>query len=151
MAHQHLALSALALLGLASTGCLVISANRSVSPAPSPAPREVYRPADEFHSSDLLVKEVDAAAALGFEQSRVEALTRIARRVPLRPDIQARLVWAAYLRMDFEQNKMELIRTVLKNPSCEDDARGAVLDGLNHLSFEQNRRELLELVGGRAG
>lgn len=149
MKHARPAQAALALLGLASTGCLIISADRTVAPAPSP--QASYPPTMEYGPDDLVVREVDAASGLTFEPSRVEALTRIARRVPLRPDVQARIVWAAYLRLDFEPNKVGVIKAVLDNPSCDDAARAAVLDGLGRLNFEPNRRELLERVSQRAG
>lgn len=140
----RLPLAALALLGLSTTGCLFISSTKTSGPPPMP--RVEYRPAPDEGPVDLLTKQIDAASSLSFEQARVDAMQRIARRVPLRPDAQARLVWAAYLRLDFEQNKVAVLRTILQNPSCDDAARGAVLDGLSHLAFEQNRSEMLGLV-----
>jgi hypothetical protein len=132
------------LLGLFLSGCIIVDAHKE-SPASTTAASSSAAAA--CAPQDLTSKEIDAASRLSREPSRVEALKRIAQRPGLRPDSQARLVWAAYLHLSRDDSKVDVIRTVIDNPEFSPQAREAVLDGLNrHVSFDPSKTVLLEAV-----
>jgi hypothetical protein len=132
------------LLGLFLSGCIIVDAHKEspgTTTAASSSAAAVCAP------QDLATKEIDAASRLSHEPSRVEALTRIAQRQGLRPDSQARIVWAAYMHLSRDDSKVAVIRTVIDNPDFSPQAREAVLDGLNrHVSFDPSKSVLLEAV-----
>jgi hypothetical protein len=119
-------------------GCIIIDAHKESTAQSTTAPAA---------SNDLTSREIDAAAKLAHEPERVEALGRIAKRPGLRPDSQARVVWAAYMRLSSDDGKVNVIRTVIDSPEFSADAKWAVLEGLHrYVSIDSNRALLLEAV-----
>jgi hypothetical protein len=132
------------LFALLFSGCIIVDAHKET-------PNSTTTTASAAASSapqDLASKEIDVASRLSMEASRAEALKRIAQRQGLRPDSQARLVWAAYLHLSWDDVKVAVIRTLIDNPEFSPQAKEAVLDGLNrHVRFDPNKSVLLEAVG----
>ena len=130
------------LFALLFPGCIIVDAHKETPHSTTDtASAAVCAP------QDLASKEIDAASRLSNQAARAEALKRIAQRQGLRPDSQARLVWAAYLHLSWDDAKVDVIRTLIDNPEFSPQAKEAVLDGLNrHVAFDPNRSVLLEAV-----
>jgi hypothetical protein len=127
-------------VGAALSGCIVIAKNET-------PPGTVVVP--QTTEDSVAFAEIDAAGKLDFEQSRLAALNGIASRTNLSPTVQVRLVDTAFKRLDFEQNKVHLFETLIKNPAFANPAKQTLLMNLNKLSFDQNRSTVLRLLNER--
>lgn len=135
-------------LPLFCTGCIIVSASKSTPPPPPvcrPTPTsEGVIVATEDES--LVLTEIQAALKLDFENNRLVALKNIAQRPALCPCAQVQLVDAAYGRLDFENSKIALLQSLIANPSFSIHAKKRILEGIDHLAFENNRSHILDLL-----
>jgi hypothetical protein len=128
------------------TGCVDISVG---SRRPSP-PIIVSSPSPELNPADAAtVAEIDAAARLTVDSSRLRALQQIAERPGLSPSVQVHLVNVAYRSLSFESSKLPLLRTIIANPAFCDSARQALVTQLNFLSFDSSKESILREVNQR--
>ena len=95
--------------------------------------------------------EIDAAARLAMDSSRVEALRRIAARPQLSPGAQVHLAVAVFDHVTFESGKVSTLQTLIQNPSFSEAARQTVLVRLHELSFEAHKTSILQLLDKKAG
>ena len=93
--------------------------------------------------------EIDAASRLGFEQNRLPIYTQIASRPSLSPEAQVHLVKAIFQHVSFENERLTPLLKLIANPSFSSAAKEAILNQLNNLGFENNRRTILEAMGKR--
>ncbi|HKS36150.1 MAG TPA: hypothetical protein VJW76_03100, partial [Verrucomicrobiae bacterium] len=104
--RSNLPFLALALIAAGLTGCVGVSIGSRRPPDP-PAPPVMVTSADA-----ATVAEIDAAARLSFDSSRLQALNRIAQRDDLNPTAQVHLVNVGYRCLSFENSKVALLRVV---------------------------------------
>lgn len=129
---------------LVFTGCVGISiGGRSSAPPLPPAPVIVSSP------DAATMAEIDAAARLSFDSSRLQALTQIAQRPGMSPGAQIHLVNVAYRRMSFSDSKVTLLRAIIANPDFCDSTRHAIVSQLHHLSFDSNKQIILNELNER--
>ncbi len=100
-------------------------------------------------SDQATLAEIDAAARLSFENNRASLLEQIATRPTLSPEAQVRLVEVIFRSLSFENTRLGLLQKLIANPSFSPAAKQAILNGLNNLSFENNRQAILEAMGRR--
>jgi hypothetical protein len=134
---------ALALIAAGLTGCVGVSIGSRRPPDP-PAPPVLVASADA-----ATVAEIDAAARLSFDSSRLEALNRIAQRSDLSPTAQVHLVNVGYRCLSFENSKVALLRAVIANPLFCDATRHAIVTQLGSLSFDNNKQTVLNELNSR--
>lgn len=134
----------LSLIALSLGGCIIVSSNKTTTTGGRG--QSSHHVIHDLDPRDVTTREIDAAASLQFDDAKVSALQKIARRPNLDPYAQVRLIWAAYTRLGFDDGKMAVITTVLNSPACADEARSAALDGLGHLAFESNRQIVLDSI-----
>jgi hypothetical protein len=125
--------AALMLCGCFVTGCVVVR-------PPDPV---VYDPEEAG-----TMKEIEAAMAQDFENSRVSALDRIARRQGLSPHAQAKLARSA-LALDFETSRSQILLTLINNADFAPHAKNIILDNLDRLDFEVTRQQILQALDAR--
>ena len=125
-----------AALGLLSGGCVVIS-SRTVEPV-------VIHPNSP---EAALSAEIDAAGKLGFDHSRTAALNSIAARPGLSDSGQVHLVNTVFRRLEFENNQMAVLQTLIKNESFSSAGKQGVLANLPRLRFDNNKASLLQMIG----
>lgn len=115
---------------------------------PSAAIIITHEPERESHTTQ---HEIDAAAALDFESSRLQGLLQIARRPGIRGRDQAYLVHAIYTRMDFESSRRTLLLALIENPDFANAGKEAILKGLkDRLDFEATKRDILSALSRRS-
>ncbi len=98
---------------------------------------------------DPVFAEIHAAGRLGFDSSRVEALTNIARRPDLTPAAQTYLVRTTMLRVSFESSKQALLMALIKNPAFSHAAKRCILRHLSHLKFDATKTAILKAMRKR--
>ena len=113
----------------------------SVQPAP---PTVITMAADRS-----TVAEIDAASRLSFEQNRVPIFVQIASRPTLSSEAQVHLVKAIFQHVSFENERLTPLLKLIANPAFSPAAKEAILNQLNGLAFEENRRTILEAIGKR--
>jgi hypothetical protein len=134
---------ALILLAAGLTGCVGVSIGSRRPPDPS-APPVMLASADA-----ATVAEIDAAARLSFDSSRLQVLSRIAKRGDLSPAAQVHLVNVGYRSLSFEDSKVALLRSVIANPAFCDTTRHAIVTQLGSLSFDNNKQAVLNELNNR--
>ncbi len=102
-----------------------------------------------YESNDTTIQEINAAGMLSFEDDRQRALKRIAQRKGLDDTTQIHLVEAIFRRLDFEQSKVDVLMTLVKNSSFSLAAESAILDRLSQLSFEHDKSKVLDAISKR--
>jgi hypothetical protein len=95
------------------------------------------------------IAEIDAARELSFSSDRAEHLGRIARRPDLGPAAQAYLVDSAHDALSFEDQKVSVLNILIKNPTFCAEAKSRVLDRLDELKFNSNRKSILSALDRR--
>ena len=137
------------LIALDCTGCIFISSSQTRTTAPAP-PAVVYLPNSPTSQPALWADpEIEAAAALDFESSRVQALDAIAQRRGLCPQSQMLLVQKAYTRLDFESSRVLVIQSLIRNPDFSNAGKAAIVRGLHHLTFDSSRSSVLNDINER--
>lgn len=133
----------LLVLGLAAavigmSGCIVIHTEEE-----GPCKPVVVQP------EDAALREIDATGKLAFDHDRKEGYERIAGREGLGDGAQVYLVEAVFKRLTFEQMKVDVLLTLVKNPSFSAAAEAALLDRVDRLDFEHNKRKILDAISER--
>jgi hypothetical protein len=130
-------LIAVTALGIFLTGCIVISKNEQPVVVQPASPEAV------------VCAEIDAAGKLDFDSSRGAALDLIAARKNLAPSVQVHLVNTIFRRLSFENSKMSVLQTLVKNPSFSNAAKQSILAQLPKLNFDSNKSALLRWINDR--
>ncbi len=136
-------------VGLAAvflTGCIVFSVERK-NPPPPPAPEVVVVPSASADS--VVLAEIEAAAKLDFDSSRLTALNNIASRTNLSAAAQVCLVSHVFKRLDFDSSKITVLNTLVGNPGFCNAAKQTVLTDLSKLSYDNDRASLLASINQR--
>ncbi len=105
-------------------------------------------PPVEYPSTDDTI-EIDAIGKLSFDADRHSAYKRIAAREGLCASSQAYLVEAAFKNLSFESAKVDVLLTLIENPNFSPATKNAILSQLERLSFESNKREIIEAMNER--
>jgi len=103
----------------------------------------------QVQPEDATLREIDAVGKLAFDHDRKEGYERIARREGLRDGAQVYLVEAVFKRLAFEEMKVDVLLTLVKNPSFSAAAEAALLDRVERLSFEHDKRKVLDAINER--
>lgn len=98
---------------------------------------------------EATIAEIDAARQLSFSSDRAEHLGRIARRPDLGPAAQAYLVDSAHDALSFEDQKVSVLTTLIKNHTFCVEAKSRVLDRLDELKFNSNKKSILSALDRR--
>lgn len=127
------------LLALCMQGCVVIDSNEeTVSSGPGP-----------IEPGDVTIREIDAVAKLSFENNRQSSYNNIAQRDGLSDRAQVHLVAAVFKHLSFENMKVDILLTLIKNPCFSAAGKAAILDRLDRLSFENHRTQVLQAMNQR--
>ncbi|MBN2130318.1 MAG: hypothetical protein JW741_12520 [Sedimentisphaerales bacterium] len=118
-------------------GCVVISSDEE-------PPRPVVVEPD-----DATIREIDAVGRLAFDHDRKSGYERIAGRQGLSGGAQVYLVKAVFKHLSFENAKVDVLLTLVRNPSFTSAAEAALLDRLDRLAFENDKRRILDAVSAR--
>lgn len=136
---RHALTAVLILVAGGMSGCIVVSTERvEKCPPPGTVP------------ADSTIAEIDAAGKLAFDHDRRDAYRRIAKRPSLIPTAQVYLIEAACNHLEFENARMDVFLALLENPCLDPIGEAALLERLDCLTFEHNKREILEAIGERA-
>ena len=130
------------LVAMTLTGCIVVGVDRHNHEYEEPAP--ITATADS-----VVFTEINSAASLQFENNRVDALKAIAARPGLKTDAQVHLVHKTFAKLSFENFKVAVLETLIKNPSFSNPAKQSILTSLEKFSFENNKTELLTALNLR--
>lgn len=98
---------------------------------------------------DPTVAEIGAVSKLSFDNNRQEAYKRIAGREDISEGAQVYLVAAVFKHLSFENAKMDVLLTLIGNPSFTPAAKKAILDRLDRLAFENNKTAILDAAAKR--
>jgi hypothetical protein len=134
--------SLLAATGMMLSGCIYVGVERKAG-----SPDVVIVPQGTADSATFA--EIDAAGKLDFDNARASALNTIAGRTNLSCSAQVHLQDTVFRRLNFENQKMDVFRTLIHNPSFCNPAKQNLLVNLNKLSFDNNRAEILRLINER--
>jgi len=122
---------------LANAGCL-IQTHTSNTSSPS------------FGDEDpATAAEINAAAGLDFDNNRLTALQAIAARPGLSVGEQIHLVHTAYERLNFDNQKVALLTTIIKNPAFCRETKQVICDDLGKLAFDTSRQTVLQEIARR--
>ena len=127
----------LVLVAACATGCIVIHTDEEVAHRPRAA-----------GPADVTIREIDAAGKLAFDGDREAAFKKIAQREGLSEQAQFHLIDAAFKRLSFENAKVDVLLALAGNPRFSPAAKGTLLDRLDRLAFEDDKRKMLEALGG---
>ena len=127
---------ALVLTAVWASSCIVIHSEEETVPcSPSPA-----------GPVDLTIREIDAAGKLAFDNDREAAFKKIARREGLSERAQLHLIDATCKQLAFENAKVDVLLTLVGNPSFTPGAKAMLLDRVDRLAFENDKRQILDAV-----
>ena len=98
---------------------------------------------------DATIREIDAVGRLAFDHDRKSGYERIARRQGLGGDAQVHLIRAVFKHLAFENAKVDVLLALVRNPSFTTAAEAALLDRLDRLAFENDKRKILDAVSAR--
>ncbi len=108
----------------------------------------VYVPAGTQDS--VAIAEIDAAASLGVEGARMEALGRVASRPDLSPaTTQVHLVNTALSRLDLESNRLGLILTLIANPAFDGVTAEAIYRQIDRFALESSKQQVIGALQSR--
>ena len=94
-----------------------------------------------------MIREIDTAGQLAFDNNKAAILTSIAQREDLSPAAQVHLVDVTFKHLSFENMKVDVLLALIENPNFSTDARSAILGRLDRLAFETNKIKILEALG----
>lgn len=140
--HRTALLALLPLLTV--TGCVISIGGSRHEPPPVIIPGTPLSPADT-----ATISEIDAAARMSFDNEKAEGLQRIAKRAELSPSTQVHLVNATYRSLSFDAQKLQVLKSLIANPSFSDAARQAMVTQLSKLSFDGERQQILRAIDER--
>ncbi len=136
---KELLAGALVLAVVWMTGCISIhSEEETIPPRPSPG-----------RATTTTIREIDAVGKLDFDNNRKTGYENIAKREGLSERAQVHLVDAVFKRLSFDNMKVDILLTLIKNPCFSPAAKAAILDRLDRLSFENHKTQILEAMNRR--
>lgn len=103
----------------------------------------------EYESLDEEIDEIDAVGELRFDSDKLEGYKRIAARHGLSEPAQVYLVEAVFDKLSFESAKEDVLLTLIASPSFSRAAEQAILQRLDELDFESNKRTILGAISDR--
>jgi hypothetical protein len=133
----------------ALTGCVVSLGGGGGGGHHDSPPPVVVVPEPLTATEKANLAEIDAAARLTFDNERLEALSRIARRPDLGTAPLVHLVNTAYRSLSFDNQKVQLLRTLIEHPGFNDAIRHAIVQQLGKLGFDNQRQEILQAIDRR--
>jgi len=98
---------------------------------------------------DATIREIDAVGRLAFDHDRKSGYERIARRQGLGAGAQVYLIEAVFKHLAFENAKVDVLLTLVRNSSFDSAAEAALLDRLGRLAFEHDKRKILDAISAR--
>jgi len=116
-------------------GCIVIHTEEEV-----PCRPEAVGP------ESVTIREIDAVGKLAFDDDRSERYEQIAQREGLGERAQIHLIEAAFNHLAFENAKVDVLLTLVDNPSFTPTSKAFLLDRLDRLAFEHDKRQILDAV-----
>lgn len=116
-------------------GCIVIHTEEEVPCRPQAVGPE-----------SVTIREIDAVSKLAFDNDRSERYEQIAQRERLSERAQIHLIEAAFKHLAFENAKVDVLLTLADNPSFTPTAKAFLLDRLDRLAFEHDKRSLLDAL-----
>lgn len=135
----------LALTSTVFVGCVIAVGNKNAKDTPQPA---VVVVASEPGDPATLA-EINAAAGLNFENARTDALRVIAQRPNLTPACQVQLANQVFKKLDFDNDKVTVLVTLVHNPAFSPPAKQTIMAQLNKLGFDKDRQAVLQAVNER--
>ena len=96
--------------------------------------------------SDGTIAEIDAVGKLVLESHKRDAYEKIAGRDYLGPEVQVHLVMAVFDNLVLESSKEDVLLTLIHNPSFCPAGERAVLDRLDKLVLESDKRNILNAI-----
>ncbi|MEM6331775.1 MAG: hypothetical protein AAF823_00330 [Planctomycetota bacterium] len=90
--------------------------------------------------------EIRSAAQLSFENDRLNAMLRIAKRIDLSREGQLALVEQAAEVLKFDSHRAELLMAVARHPALRHDTLLALYAAVETLKFESNRVRLMRAL-----
>jgi len=127
--------------GIALAGCIVVGVDHNS------APPAVMVPSTTVDS--VAFAEIDAASKLDFENARVGALIPIASRTNLTATSQVYLVNTTMKRLDFDNDKITVLKTLIGNQAFCNPAKQTILTSMGKLNFDNDRAGLLASLNAR--
>ena len=116
-------------------GCIVIHTEEEVPCRPQTTGPE-----------GVTIREIDAVSKLAFDNDRSERYEQIAQREGLSERAQIHLIEAAFKHLAFENAKVDVLLTLADNPSFTPTSKAFLLDRLDRLAFEHDKRQILDAV-----
>ena len=98
---------------------------------------------------EATIAEIDAISKLDFDSSKVKGLSQIAAREPLYPPCQEYLVGAVFRSLDFDPSKKKVLLTLIRNRTFSFEAKRAILNRLEKLSFDSTKKDILDELNRR--
>lgn len=145
--HAVCRLALLAIIALSVVGCeggAVIVVNRPPHGSGCPGDMEAIYVDDE-----ATIAEIGAARSLSFNSDRTIHLARIASRSNLGPSAQVYLVDSTFDLINFESEKINVLKILIDNPTFCSQAKSQILARLDDLSFNSNRSSILAALDRR--
>lgn len=149
---KHLAyLLSLSASCLLAAGCVVSIGShekprhRDEVPKPSTV---VIVPGNTEDSATLA--EIDAIAKLSFDHGKRDGFKAVASRAGISPGVQVHLVNTALRSLSFDAGKVEVLASLIQNPSFSPSAKEAIFQQLEHLSFDNSKTSVMNAIQERA-
>ncbi len=127
------------------TGCIIVHKHTEHKSCPP----QVVEPCGDgavYIDGESTSAEIEAVRSLDFSSERAEHLNRIARRPGINPDAQVHLVKTTFEVLDFESEKMQVLQTLIKNPTLTVQGKNCILHHLKELDFSSNRKAILDAL-----
>lgn len=132
---RNVLIVALAVVTVWMSGCIVIHTEK----------REPCLPA-AVGPEDVTIAEIDAIGKLAFDDNRHSGYNNVAARPDLSDRAQVHLIEAVFKRLAFEDAKVDVLLTLVRNSSFSPVGRAALLERLDRLAFEHNKRKILDAL-----
>ncbi len=98
---------------------------------------------------DQTIAEIDAAGKLILESDKRDAYKIIAGRDYLSPEAQIHIVKAVFNKLVLESSKEDVLLTLIKNPSFCPAGEQTILNRLDKLALESDKRNILNAISQR--
>jgi len=102
-----------------------------------------------YIDDEATIAEIEAVRTLTFSNQKTDHLKRIARRHNLGPAAQVHLVDITFELLTFDNEKVDVIERLIKNPVFCGQAKSKVLAHLDDLTFDSHKRKLLKALDRR--
>jgi len=131
---RNLLIAALVVTAVWMSGCVVIHTEKREPCSAAVGP------------DDVTIREIDAIGKLAFEDNRHSGYKNIAERPELGDRAQIHLIEAVFKRLAFEDAKVDVLLALVRNPSFSPAAKAVLLERLDRLAFEDNKRKILDAL-----